>query len=49
MDNNNESISGLNTTVALGELEAEGNPNEIFPSDQAKLTALTWEVNELHQ
>ena len=49
MDNNNSSISGLDTTVALGGLEAEANPDELLPSNQAKLTAPTWEINELHQ
>ena len=49
MDNDNEGISGSDTTVALGGLEAEGNPDELLPSNQAKLTALTREINELHQ
>ena len=49
MDNPNESISGSDPTVALGGLEAEGNPNVLLPTNQAKLTALTWEINELHQ
>ena len=49
IDNENESVSGLDTTFALGGLEAEGNPIEILPSNQAKLTALTQEINELHQ
>ena len=47
--NDNECISGLDTTVDLGGLEAEGNPSELMPSNQAKLTALTKEKNELHQ
>ena len=47
--NDNESISGLDTTVAFGGLEAEDNPTELLPSNQAKLTALTREINELHQ
>ena len=49
MDNDNGSISGLDATVALGGLEAEGNPNELLPTTQTKLTVLTWEINELHQ
>ena len=49
MDNNSEGISGLDATVALGGLEAEGNPDEFLPSNQAKLTALTQELNKLHQ
>ena len=49
IDNDIESISGSDATVALGGLEAEGNPNELLPSNQAKLTAFTREINELHQ
>ena len=43
MDNDNDSISGSDATVALGELEVESNPNELLPSNHAKLTALTQE------
>ena len=32
MDNDNDSISGLDATVALGGLEAECNPDEFFPA-----------------
>ena len=32
MESNNNSISGLDATVALDELEAEGNPNELLPA-----------------
>ena len=49
IDNNNESVSGSDTTVALGGLEAEVNPNELIPSYQAKLTALTREIDKLCQ
>ena len=49
MDNDNDSISGLDATVALGGLEAEDNTNELLPSNQAKLTALKREINDLHQ
>ena len=49
IENNNENISGLDTTVALGGLRGEGNPSELIPSNQAKLTALTREINELCQ
>ena len=45
-ENDSESISGSD---ALGGLEAEGNPIELLPSNQAKFTALTLEINELHQ
>ena len=49
IDNDSKSISGSDTTVALGGLETEGNPSEHLPSNQAKLTALTREINELCQ
>ena len=49
MDNKNDNNSGSNATVALGGQEAKGNPNELLPSNEAKLTALTWEINKLHQ
>ena len=49
MDNDNDSISGSDATVALGGLVVEGNPDELLPSNQAKLTALTQEINELFQ
>ena len=49
MDNDNKSISGLDATVTSGGLKAEGNPNDLLPSSQAKLAALTWEINELCQ
>ena len=48
LDNDSESISGLDTTIALGGPEAEGHPMNI-PSNQAKLTVLTREINDLHQ
>ena len=38
--NDDENTSGLNTTVALGGSEAEGHPDELIPSNQAKLAAL---------
>ena len=49
MNNDNDSISGLDATVALGGLKAEDNPSELLPSNQTKLTALTWENIEQHQ
>ena len=49
ISNENESISGWDTTSALGGPEAEGNPNELIHSKQAMLTALTREINDLHQ
>ena len=49
IDNNNDSMSGSDATVALGGLEVEGNPSELLPSNQAKLTALIQEINKLCQ
>ena len=49
LDNDNESTSGSDTTIALGEPEVEGHPHELIPSNQAKLTALMREINDLHQ
>ena len=50
INDNNESISGLDTNVALGGVETESNTDEFLPSNQARLTALTREINELqHQ
>ena len=44
MDNNNDSISGSDATIALSGLEAEDNTDELLPSNQAKLLALTREI-----
>ena len=49
LDNDNESISSSDTTIALGGPEAEGHPNELILSKQAKLTALMRDINDLHQ
>ena len=49
MDNNNDSISGLDATVALDGLEAEDNTDDLLPSNQAKLMALMRKINDLHQ
>ena len=48
-DNDNESTSGSDTTIALGESETDGHPDELIPSNQAKLTTLTREINDLYQ
>ena len=48
-DNNNESTSGSDTTISFARSEADGHPNKLIPSNQAKLTALTRERNDLHQ
>ena len=47
--NDNEITSGLDTTVAMGGPEAEGHPDELTPSNQAKLMALMREINDLCQ
>ena len=49
LDNNNECTSSLDTTVAFGGSNTDGHPDELIPSNQAKLTALTREINDLHQ
>ena len=49
IDNDKGSISVSDATVALGGLEEEGNPSELLLSNQAKLTALTWEMNKVCQ
>ena len=49
LDNDNESTSGSDTTVALGGSEIEGYHSDIIHSNQAKLTALMREINDLCQ
>ena len=49
LDNDNESISGSDTIIALGGPEEEGYSNELILSDQAMLTALMREINDLWQ
>ena len=49
LDNNNDSIIGLDAAVTLGGLEAEDNTNELLPTNHAKLKALTREINDLCQ
>ena len=49
IDNDNESTHGSDATVALGGREAEHHPNDPIYSNQAKLTALTREINDLCQ
>ena len=48
-DNDNESTSGLDTTITFAGSEADGHPSKFVPSNQAKLTVLTREVHNLHQ
>ena len=49
LENDNESTSGSDTTVALGGPEAEGHPNDLKHNNQATLLALMREINDLHQ
>ena len=42
-------LSGSDTTIAFGGSEADGHPSELIPSNQAKVTALTRDINDLHQ
>ena len=46
LENDNMSISGLDTTIALGGPEAECHPSEI-PNNHAKLTVLMRKINDL--
>ena len=48
-DNDNESTSSSDTTVAFGGSEADGCPSKHIPSNQAKLTALMREIHSLWQ
>ena len=48
-DNDNESTSCSDTTIALGASETDGHPDELIPSNQARLTALMREINDLHE
>ena len=48
-DIDNESTHDLDSTVALGGLEAEGHPDDPTHSSQDKLMALMREINDLHQ
>ena len=43
----NESTCGLDATIALGGPEAEGHLDDLIHSNQAKLMALTREINDL--
>ena len=49
LDHDNESTSGFDITIVLGRPEAEGHPNYLIQSNKAQLTALTREINDLHQ
>ena len=47
-DIDNDSTHSSDATVALGEPEAEGHPDDPAYSNQDKLTALMREINNLH-
>ena len=49
LENNNENTSASDATIALGGPEAEGHPDDLIHSNQAKLTALLREIIDLHQ
>ena len=49
IENNNDSTSGSDVTIAFGGPEMEGQPNECIHSNHDKLTALIREINDLHQ
>ena len=49
LENDNESTSDSDATVALGGPEAEGQMDDIIHKNQAKLTALMREINDLCQ
>ena len=48
-DIDNESTHSSNATVAIGRPEAEGHPKDLVYNNHDKLTALTREINDLHQ
>ena len=49
LENNNESTGGSDDTVALEGPEAEGYPDDLTLSNQARLTEFTREINDLCQ
>ena len=48
-DINNDSTNSSDTRVALGGPEGVGHPEDPVYNDQDRLTALTTEINDLHQ
>ena len=48
-DIDNDSNPSLTATVALGGPESVGHPEDPVYNDQDRLTALTREINDLHQ
>ena len=49
LEHDNESTSGSDATITLRIPEAEEHPDDLIHTNQAKLTALTREINDLHQ
>ena len=49
LEHDNESTSHSDPTVTLGIPEAEDHSDELIHANQAKLTTLTMEINDLHQ
>ena len=49
LDHDNESTSGSDTTIVLGGPKAEGHPDDCTHNNQAKLTELMREINDLCQ
>ena len=49
LENDNESTSSSDATITLGGPEAEGHPDDLIHSNQAKLTVLMMEINDLYQ
>ena len=49
LDNDKESTSGSDTTIAFRGSEEDDHPSELIPSNQAKLTAVMREIHDLHQ
>ena len=48
-DIDNENTHNSDATVALGGPQAEGHPKDPVYNNRDKLTALTREINDLHQ
>ena len=48
-DNDNESTTGSDTTIAFGGSEVDGHPSDHMANNHAKVTALTREIHNLHQ
>ena len=49
LENDSESTSGLDATVAVGGPEVECHPDDLIHSNQAKLRALMRDINDIMQ